>query len=57
MVVLGFDQDVTKQLILGFGEGTVGHENLSAPHHHGGRSANGLEGMSNDEVTARPEHV
>jgi hypothetical protein len=35
MVVLGFDQDVTKQLILGFGEGTVGHENLSAPHYHG----------------------
>jgi hypothetical protein len=57
MVVLGFDQDETKLLILGFGGGTVGHENLSAPHHHGGRSPNGLEGMSNDEVTARPEHV
>jgi hypothetical protein len=36
-------------------QGTVGHDDLSAPHPHGGRRPNGLEGMSNDEVTARPE--
>jgi hypothetical protein len=57
IVVLGFDQNETKQLLLGLGKGTVGHEDLSASHPHGGRRPNGLEGMSKDEVTARSEHV
>ena len=56
-MVIGFDQNETKQLFLSFGEGTVGLEDLSAPDPHGGRRPNGLEGMSKDEVTARPEHV
>jgi hypothetical protein len=56
-VVLGFDQNETKQLLLGLGKGTVGHEDLSASHPHGGRRPNGLEGMSKDEVTARSQHV
>jgi hypothetical protein len=38
-------------------KGTICREDLSAPHPHGFRRPNGLERMSNNEVTARSEHV
>src|SRR5689334_22559524 len=56
-VILGFDQNETKQLLLGLGKGTVRHKNLSTSYPHGGRRPNGLESMGNYEASVRPKRV
>src|SRR5882672_9732460 len=48
--VLGLDEVVPAELLLGLGEGPVGRDGLAVPHANRGRGSRRLEGVPGPEV-------